>query len=164
MAILKVMAHGAVGRLGNEYMMSLSLQGKKYNNLDNGARTHYKLQLADGTRNYNNWTASDSELNTRQIFMEISNLPSFSSIIKNSSILSSSWLMVYNYDIHGLDSDIIDLAGTGGGIDNIEWSGNFHSNFSLYGAGSAPLDSNTTFTGWTRILSILRAPEAESTI
>lgn len=133
---------GAVGRLGNEYNTYWDLSFEKYNNLDNGARTHYKLQLADGTRNYNNWTASDSELNTRQIFMEISNLPSFSGIFKNSSIWGGKRADAYNYDIHWLDSDIIDLAGTGGGIDNIEWSGNFHSNFSLYGRSFDDLDSN----------------------
>ncbi|RYH92263.1 porin, partial [Citrobacter werkmanii] len=38
-----------------------------------------------------------------------------------------------NFDIHWIDSDVVFLAGTGGGIYDVRWNDSVRSNFSLYG-------------------------------
>ncbi|MCV5520446.1 carbohydrate porin, partial [Escherichia coli] len=38
-----------------------------------------------------------------------------------------------NFDIHWLDSDVVFLGGTGGGIDDVKGNDTLRSNFSLYG-------------------------------
>lgn len=45
--------------------------------LDNGATTRFKVMVADGQTTYNDWTASSSDLNVRQAFVELGNLPTF---------------------------------------------------------------------------------------
>ena len=49
-----------------------------------GSWARYKLMLADGVETSNDWTASDSSLNTRQVFAEIGNLASFDGPFKNA--------------------------------------------------------------------------------
>jgi sucrose porin len=43
--------------------------------LDNGATTRFKVMVADGQTTYNDWTASSSDLNVRQAFVELGNCP-----------------------------------------------------------------------------------------
>lgn len=57
---------GAVGRLGNEADTYVELNVEHKQTLDNGATTRFKAMLADGQRDYNDWTGGSSNLNIRQ--------------------------------------------------------------------------------------------------
>ncbi|SPW30877.1 Sucrose porin precursor [Edwardsiella tarda] len=126
-------AGGAVGRLGNEgdTYVEASLEHKQ--RLANGARTRFKVMLADGQKNYNDWTADSSDLNVRQAFAELKDLPDLSGLFKHSVIWAGKRFDRDNYDIHWLDSDVVFLAGTGGGIYDVHLTQSMRSNFSIYG-------------------------------
>ncbi len=68
---------GAVGRLGNEDDTYMEANLLKTQTFADGSWARYKLMLADGVETSNDWTASDSSLNTRQVFAELGNLASF---------------------------------------------------------------------------------------
>lgn len=131
---------GAVGRLGNEPDTYMELNLEKKSTLDNGATTRYKVMLADGQRSYNDWTASSSSLNVRQVFAELGSLPSFTGAAKEATLWAGKRFDRDNFDIHWLDSDIIFLAGTGAGVYDLKWSDSAKSNFSLYGRSFGALD------------------------
>ncbi len=131
---------GAVGRLGNEPDTYVELNLEKKATLDNGATTRYKIMLADGQRNYNDWTGSSSSLNVRQAFAELGALPTFTGVFKDATLWAGKRFDRDNFDIHWLDSDIIFLAGTGGGVYDVKWSDSAKSNFSLYGRSFDAID------------------------
>ncbi|MCM2131171.1 carbohydrate porin [Larsenimonas rhizosphaerae] len=124
---------GPVGRLGNEddnYVEVVLEHRAKY---DNGATSLYKVMLADGVENSNDWTGGDNSLNVRQVFAEFGNLPDFGGPFENASIWAGKRFDRDNFDIHWLDSDVIFLAGTGAGIYDVQFTDDWKSNFSLYG-------------------------------
>ncbi len=131
---------GAVGRLGNENNTYVELNLEHKQQLASGATTRYKVMLADGQRSYNDWTGETSDLNVRQAFVELGSLPTFSGAVKDSTLWAGKRFDRDNFDIHWLDSDVIFLAGTGGGIYDVKWSENLKSNFSLYGRNFDDLD------------------------
>ncbi|MCA1772207.1 MAG: carbohydrate porin, partial [Halomonas sp.] len=107
---------GAVGRLGNEndtYAEAILNYRMRF---DNGAKALYRTMIADGTTSSNDWTGGDSDINVRQVFAEFSDLPSFTGAFENASIWAGKRFDRDNFDIHWLDSDVVFLAGTGGGI------------------------------------------------
>ncbi|HID9653638.1 TPA: carbohydrate porin, partial [Escherichia coli] len=106
---------GAVGRLGNEADTYVELNVEHKQTLDNGATTRFKAMLADGQRDYNDWTGGSSNLNIRQAFAELGALPSFTGAFKDSTVWAGKRFDRDNFDIHWLDSDVVFLAGTGGG-------------------------------------------------
>jgi len=124
---------GAVGRLGNENNTYVELNLEHNQTMASGATSRYKVMLADGQRSYNDWTADTSSLNVRQAFVELGSLPTFTGPWKDSTLWAGKRFDRDNFDIHWLDSDIIFLAGTGGGIYDVKWGDNLKSNFSLYG-------------------------------
>lgn len=132
---------GAVGRLGNEPDTYVEVNLEKKQKLDNGATTRYKVMLADGQRSYNDWTADSSDLNVRQAFVELGTLPTFNGIFKDSTLWAGKRFDRDNFDIHWLDSDVVFLAGTGGGIYDIKWTDNLKSNFSLYGRNYGEIEN-----------------------
>ncbi len=81
--------------------------------LDNGATTRFKVMVADGQTTYNDWTASSSDLNVRQAFVELGNLPTFEGPFKGSTLWAGKRFDRDNFDIHWIDSDVVFLAGTG---------------------------------------------------
>lgn len=89
--------------------------------------------VADGQTTYNDWTASSSDLNVRQAFVELGNLPTFEGPFKGSTLWAGKRFDRDNFDIHWIDSDVVFLAGTGGGIYDVKWNDSLRSNFSLYG-------------------------------
>ena len=121
---------GAVGRLGNEDDTYMELNLEHKGRLDNGTTTRYKIMLADSQESSNDWTASTSSLNVRQVFAELGNLPSFAdnATFKDATLWAGKRFDRDNFDIHFLDSDIVFLAGTGAGIYDVKWSDNAHSN------------------------------------
>ncbi len=131
---------GAVGRLGNEADTYVELNVEHKQTLDNGATTRFKAMLADGQRDYNDWTGGSSNLNIRQAFAELGALPSFTGAFKDSTVWAGKRFDRDNFDIHWLDSDVVFLAGTGGGIYDVKWNETFRSNFSLYGRNFGDLD------------------------
>lgn len=50
--------------------------------LESGATTRFKAMLADGQKTYNDWSADTSDLNIRQAFAELGNLPDFTGALK----------------------------------------------------------------------------------
>lgn len=138
---------GAVGRLGNENNTYVEINLEHKQTLVSGATTRYKVMLADGQRSYNDWTADTSSLNVRQAFVELGALPTFSGPVKDATLWAGKRFDRDNFDIHWLDSDVIFLAGTGGGIYDVKWGDNLKSNFSLYGRNFDDVsDSNNNDT------------------
>ncbi|MGX9869528.1 carbohydrate porin [Enterobacter mori] len=124
---------GAVGRLGNEADTYVELNVEHKQTLDSGATTRFKAMLADGQKTYNDWSADTSDLNIRQAFAELGNLPDFTGALKGSTFWAGKRFDRDNFDIHWLDSDVVFLAGTGGGVYDVKWNENLRSNFSIYG-------------------------------
>jgi sucrose porin len=73
---------GAIGRLGNQADTYVEMNLEHKQTLDNGATTRFKVMVADGQTTYNDWTASSSDLNVRQAFVELGNLPTFEGPLK----------------------------------------------------------------------------------
>ncbi|MGC3873735.1 carbohydrate porin [Halomonas sp. GXIMD04776] len=137
---------GAVGRLGNEpdtYVEAIFNYKQRF---DNGTKSLYRVMLADSVTTSNDWTADESNLNLRQAFVEFSELPSFTGAFENASIWAGKRFDRDNFDIHWLDSDFIFLAGTGGGVYDVQFADNWKSNFSLYGRSYSDFDVVTDET------------------
>lgn len=132
---------GAVGRLGNENNTYVELNLEHKTRLTNGATTRFKAMLADGQQNYNDWTADTSSLNLRQAFVELGSLPAFTGAFHNSTLWAGKRFDRDNFDIHWLDSDVVFLAGTGGGIYDVRWNDRLRSNFSLYGRNFGDIET-----------------------
>ncbi|VEB06143.1 sucrose porin [Klebsiella pneumoniae] len=105
---------GAIGRLGNQADTYVEMNLEHKQTLDNGATTRFKVMVADGQTTYNDWTASSSDLNVRQAFVELGNLPTFEGPFKGSTLWAGKRFDRDNFDIHWIDSDVVFLAGTGG--------------------------------------------------
>ncbi|AOR63580.1 carbohydrate porin [Pectobacterium wasabiae] len=124
---------GHIGRLGNEDDTYVEIKLEHKQKLDNGATTRFKVMMADGQRSYNDWTAATSDLNVREAFVELGSLPTFTGAFKDTTLWAGKRFDRDNFDIHWLDSDVVFLAGTGGGIYDVKWADSAKSNFSLYG-------------------------------
>jgi len=167
---------GAVGRLGNENNTYVELSFEHKTKLDNGATTRYKVMLADGQESFNDWTGDTSSLNVRQAFVELGSLPTFTGVFKDSTLWAGKRFDRDNFDIHWLDSDIVFLAGTGGGIYDVKWNDNFKSNLSIYGRNFGDIEgindtienyivTSNNFVGpFQFMLSGLRAKENDERI
>ncbi|MFS2221638.1 carbohydrate porin [Pantoea sp. B65] len=132
---------GAVGRLGNENNTYVELNLEHKQKLESGATTRFKVMLADGQESYNDWTGDTSSLNVRQAFVELGSLPTFNGAFKNSTLWAGKRFDRDNFDIHWLDSDVLFLAGTGGGIYDVQWNDSLKSNFSLYGRNFGDIET-----------------------
>lgn len=134
---------GAIGRLGNQADTYVEMNLEHKQTLDNGATTRFKVMVADGQTTYNDWTASSSDLNVRQAFVELGNLPTFEGPFKGSTLWAGKRFDRDNFDIHWVDSDVVFLAGTGGGIYDVKWNDSLRSNFSLYGRNFGDIDDSS---------------------
>lgn len=125
---------GPIGRLGVEPDKYLEMVFNSKIEHDGGAFSKYSITLADGVSTNNDWTADDSNLNIRQVFVELGNLPSFSNsdTFRDSVLWAGKRFDRNNFDIHFYDSDIVFLAGTGGGIYDIKPSDNWTTHLTLY--------------------------------
>ncbi|MDZ7280025.1 carbohydrate porin, partial [Pantoea eucrina] len=133
---------GHVGRLGNEPDTYVELNLEHKQTLANGATTRFKAMLADGQRTYNDWTAASSDLNLRQAFVELGQLPDFSGAFKDATVWAGKRFDRDNFDIHWIDSDVVFLAGTGAGIYDMKWGDAARSNLSLYGRTFGDIENN----------------------
>ena len=124
---------GAVGRLGLEDDTYVESVFSAYRTYDNGANAEYTVMLADGVESSNDWTAPTGNLNVRQAFAEFGSLPAFSGVFEGASVWAGKRFDRNNYDIHWLDSDVVFLAGAGGGVYDMAFGSSWSSDFSLYG-------------------------------
>ncbi|XXD10820.1 carbohydrate porin [Klebsiella sp. R445] len=131
---------GAIGRLGNQADTYVEMNLEHKQTLESGATTRFKVMVADGQTTYNDWTASTSDLNVRQAFVELGNLPTFEGPFKGSTLWAGKRFDRDNFDIHWIDSDVVFLAGTGGGIYDVKWNDILRSNLSLYGRNFGDID------------------------
>ncbi|HEY4466887.1 MAG TPA: carbohydrate porin [Klebsiella sp.] len=134
---------GAIGRLGNQADTYVEMNLEHKQTLDNGATSRFKVMVADGQTTYNDWTASTSDLNVRQAFVELGNFPTFEGPFKGSTLWAGKRFDRDNFDIHWVDSDVVFLAGTGGGIYDVKWNDSLRSNFSLYGRNFGDIDNSS---------------------
>ncbi|RML62234.1 Sucrose porin, partial [Pseudomonas syringae pv. maculicola] len=109
---------GAVGRLGNEDDTYMRFDLSKEIYAQNGTRSKFTVSIADGVESYNDWTATESNLNVRQVFTELDHIAAFKGnpVFENATLWAGKRFDRDNFDIHWLDSDVVFLAGTGGGI------------------------------------------------
>ncbi len=131
---------GAIGRLGNEPDTYVEVYLEKKQRLDNGATTRFMTMIADQQMSYNDWTADTSKLHVSQVFAEIASLPSFSGPFADSTLWAGKRVDRDNYEIPWLDSKVVALNGTGGGIYDIKWTDDLRSNFSFIGRSFGDVD------------------------
>lgn len=126
---------GAVGRLGNEDDTYMRIDLSKEAQAQNGTRSKFTVSIADGVETSNDWTAEESSLNVRQAYAELSELAAFKGnpVLENATLWAGKRYDRDTFDIHWLDSDVVYLAGTGGGIYDVQLGDNWRSNFSLMG-------------------------------
>ena len=141
---------GAVGRLGNENDTYMRIDLSKEAYAENGTHSKFTVSIADSVKSDNDWTANENTLNVRQAFVSLDHLPAFkgNSLLEKSTVWAGKRFDRDNFDIHWLDSDVVYLAGTGGGIYDIQVSKDWTSNYSLmgrdYGVSNASGDSTDT--------------------
>lgn len=172
---------GAVGRLGNEPDTYVHAKLNHRHTADNGAKSRFQVSFADSVKTSNDWTAGQSNLNVRQVFVELSDLPSFEgTAFANSTLWGGKRLDRDNFDIHWIDSDVIKLAGLGAGIYDIEVADQWTSNLSVYGrsfddfpviarddTGNDDTDSfivttNNYFGNWQLMLNAMSAADNDT--
>ncbi|CAD5262522.1 MULTISPECIES: carbohydrate porin [Halomonadaceae] len=125
---------GAVGRLGNEPDTYVHARLNHRQTYDNGTQQRFQVSFADSVETSNDWTSNESELNVRQVFVELSHLPSLEGgAFEDSTLWAGKRLDRDIFDIHWLDSDVVKLAGLGAGVYDVRLGDDWTSNFSLYG-------------------------------
>jgi sucrose porin len=164
---------GPIGRLGVEPDKYLEMVFDSKVEHDSGAFSKYSITIADGVSTNNDWTADDSNLNVRQVYAELGNLPSFanSDTFRDAVLWAGKRFDRNNFDIHFYDSDIIFLAGTGGGIYDMKPSDDWTSHLTLYARNfgtitptndevqSYILTTNNLFGPWQIMFSGLSAAD-----
>ena len=169
---------GAIGRLGNENDNYVEFKLTKKTVMEDGSYWKIFGMIADGNRTNNDWVGQkDSQLNVRQLYAELGNLPDMGGIFQGASFWAGKRFDRDNFDMHWLDSDVIFLTGTGAGVYDVKWSDSFKSNFSVYGRdyGTDTSDAlntkriqsyiftaNNYFGPWQLMLSGLTAPSNKS--
>ena len=106
---------GSVGRLGNEsdtYVTADINYRRKY---DNNSQLRYYMKIAEWDKTYNTDSSFNGQMNVRQAFVEMSDMPSFSGAFKQATLWAGKHEDRDNFDIHWLDSDMMNLIGTGAG-------------------------------------------------
>ncbi|MDF2153530.1 carbohydrate porin [Vibrio sp. CAU 1672] len=134
-----------VGRLGLEddhYVEANLIHNRK---LEDGSSARFHIMLADSVETNNEWTASESQLNVRQVYSELANLSMFadSTAFSNATFWAGKRFDRANYDIHFFDSDIVFLSGTGAGVYDVQLADNWKANFSIYGRDFGTIDSSS---------------------
>ncbi|OBX35857.1 sucrose porin precursor [Halomonas elongata] len=125
---------GAVGRLGNEPDTYVHAKLNHRHTYDNGAQQRFQISFADSVETSNDWTSNESQLNVRQLFVELSHLPSLEgTAFEDATLWAGKRLDRDKYDIHWLDSDVVKLAGLGAGAYDVRLGDDWMANLSLYG-------------------------------
>ncbi len=165
-----------VGRLGLEDDTYVELTLSKNIVHDNGSSARYTVMVADGVETKNEWTAPESNINVRQAYAELKNLPSFTGAFRDATLWAGKRFDRNNYDIHFFDSDIIFLSGTGAGIYDVKPTDGLTTHVTLYGRDFDDIaDTNTdienyiltfnNFIGdhWQFMFSAMTSPDHDET-
>lgn len=135
-----------IGRLGveDDHYVEANLIHKRF--ADDGSSALFRIMLADSTETNNEWTASDSQLNVRQLYSELNSLSMFSEseTFSDATFWAGKRFDRDNFDIHFVDSDIVFLSGTGAGVYDVQMSDNWKANFSIYGRDFGEIDRSST--------------------
>lgn len=124
---------GSVGRLGNEsdtYVTADINYRRKY---DNNSQLRYYMKIAEWDKTYNTDSSFNGQMNVRQAFVEMSDMPAFSGAFKQATLWAGKREDRDNFDIHWLDSDMMNLIGTGAGIYDVNFAGDIKTNLAVYG-------------------------------
>lgn len=134
-----------IGRLGveDDHYVEANLIHKRV--AEDGSSALFRVMLADGTRTNNEWTASESQLNVRQVYAELNKLSMFSesSVASDATFWAGKRFDRDNFDIHFFDSDIVFLSGTGAGVYDLQFSDSWKANFSIYGRDFGEIESSS---------------------
>lgn len=123
---------GAIGRLGVETNSYVELNfGKKWT-FEDGSWARFKVMIADGEDDQNDWTGGSSQINFRQVFTEMGNLKDMPAPLSQATFWAGKRFDRDNFDIHFLDEDVVFLAGTGAGVYDVQMAEGWKSNFSVY--------------------------------
>ena len=135
-----------IGRLGveDDHYVEANLIHKRF--ADDGSSALFRIMLADSTETNNEWTASESQLNVRQVYSELNRLSMFSEseTFSEATFWAGKRFDRDNFDIHFFDSDIVFLSGTGAGVYDVQMSDDWKANFSIYGRDFGEIDSSST--------------------
>lgn len=135
-----------IGRLGveDDHYVEANLIHKRF--AEDGSSALFRIMLADSTESNNEWTASESQLNVRQVYSELNNLAMFSDseAFSEATVWAGKRFDRDNFDIHFFDSDIVFLSGTGAGVYDVQLSESWKANFSIYGRDFGEIDSSST--------------------
>ena len=124
---------GSVGRLGNEADTYVTADMNFLHQYANNSKLRYYMKIAEWDKTYNTDSAFNGEMNLRQAFAEMSDMPSFSGAFQNATLWAGKREDRDNFDIHWLDSDMMSLVGTGAGIYDVSFVDGVKTNFSVYG-------------------------------
>lgn len=154
---------GPIGRLGLETNTYTEVQFAKNFKGSDGSWARYNTMIAQGADTNNDWSGDGTNLNVRQAFAEMGNLPSFKgTAFENAVFWAGKRFDRKNFDIHFFDSDIIFMSGTGAGFYDAQLGKNWNSSLNLYGrdlngSKSYILNSNNYFGSWQVMVNLIRA-------
>ncbi|QCR35688.1 carbohydrate porin [Nissabacter sp. SGAir0207] len=133
-----------IGRLGNEKDNYVELGFINNMHFRDGSWARFRAMVADGATNPDPWVQDNDShhMNVRQIYVEMGDLPGFSGPAQHATLWAGKRFDRDNFDIHFTDSDIIFLGGTGGGINDLQWTPHWKSNFSVYARNFGDLGSD----------------------
>ncbi|MFB5744877.1 carbohydrate porin [Cedecea sp. S5-13] len=124
---------GSVGRLGNEADTYVTADFDYKRHYANDSSFRYYMKIAEWDKTYNTDSAFNGQMNLRQAFVEMSNLPAFTGAFSGSTLWAGKREDRDNFDIHWLDSDMMNLVGTGAGIYDVKFFGDVKTNLAVYG-------------------------------
>lgn len=166
---------GSIGRLGVETNSYVELNfGRKWT-FEDGSWARFKVMIADGEDDQNDWTGGTSQINFRQVYTEMGNLKDMPEALSQATFWAGKRFDRDNFDIHFLDADIIFLAGTGAGVYDVKMADGWKSNFSIYSRNFGNLNSlnfdvmddfiftwNNRMGKWQVMLNGLIAPQNDN--
>ena len=132
---------GSVGRLGNESDNYVTADINYRRQYDNNSQLRYYMKIAEWDKTYNTDSSFNGQMNVRQAFVEMSDMPSFSGAFKNATLWAGKREDRDNFDIHWLDSDMMNLIGTGAGIYDVNFWGDIKTNLAVYGRNFNDIDT-----------------------
>ena len=99
------------------------------------------MKIAEWDKTYNTDSAFNGQMNLRQAFAEMSDLPAFSGAFRHATLWAGKREDRDNFDIHWLDSDMMNLIGTGAGIYDVNLAGDVKTNLAIYGRNFNDIDA-----------------------
>ncbi|WP_371338267.1 carbohydrate porin [Klebsiella variicola] len=132
---------GSVGRLGNEADTYVTADFDYKHHYANDSSFRYYMKIAEWDKTYNTDSAFNGQMNLRQAFVEMSDLPTFTGAFSGSTLWAGKREDRDNFDIHWLDSDMMNLVGTGAGIYDVNFFGDVKTNLAVYGRNFNDIDA-----------------------